>query len=252
MRTLAVACLWLLGLLPAAAAQESFTDADFDFRAKLPVGMRAASDEERAALFKLEPDKARNVPRGEAAGAAVAHTYIWIDDTTPYNRQIFLALSDGLPPFKSPTELKNSQVKEGLSVDVEKLLPQPPNTAYIEGTFLRDVDKLPMRRILLYIPDFGAKRYAIMTLQAFAADWDIVKPDFDEVVANVRMKLTKQDVGRAPIAGGKGGGKGAGKAGGAGRRGPDTNSWSSLPVAGSLLLAAIVIGSLAFGRRKPA
>lgn len=248
MRSFPVACLWLLSLLPAAAAQESFADADFDFRAKLPVGMRAASDEERAALFKLEPDKARNLPRGEAAGAAISHTYIWIDQTTPYNRQVFLALSDGMPPFKSPTELKNSQVKEGLTVDVEKILPQPPNTAYIEGTFQREVDRVPMRRILLYIPDFGAKRYAVMTLQAYAADWDIVKADFDEVVSSVRMKLTKQEVGRTPIAGGQG----AGKGGSAGRRGPDTNSWSSLPVAGSMLVAAIVIGSLAFGRRKPA
>ena len=252
MRALPVACLWLLGLLPAAAAQENFTDADFDFRAKLPVGMRTATDEERAAFFKVEPEKVRNLPRGEAAGAAVTHTYIWVDESTPYNRQIFLALTDGQPPYKNPTELKNTQVKEGLAVEVEKILPQPPNTAYIEGTFLREPDKTPMRRILLYIPDFGAKRYAIMTLQAFAADWDIVKSDFDDTIANVRMKLMKQDVGRAPVAGGKGGGKGAGKTSGAGRRGPDTNSWSSLPVAGSLLLAAIVIGSLAFGRRKPA
>jgi|KBSSwiStaDraftv2_1062776.scaffolds.fasta_scaffold1019075_1 hypothetical protein len=250
MRALPAACLWLLGLIPAAAAQEQFVDADFDFRAQLPVGMRAASDEERAAVFKLEPDKARNLPRGEAAGAAISHSYIWLDQTTPYNRQVSVALSDGLPPFKSPTELKNSQVQQGLSVEVgPNLLQQPQNAVYVEGTFQLGVEKTPMRRILLYIPDFGAKRYAVMTLQAFAADWPIVKPDFDKVVASVRMKLTKQEIGRAPLAGGKG----AGKAGSsAGRRGPDTNSWSSLPVAGSLLLAAVVIGSLAFGRRKPA
>ena len=249
MRALPVACLWLLSLVPAVAAQEGFTDADFDFRAKLPVGMRAASDEERAKILKLEPDKARNLPRGEAAGAAISHSYLWLDPTTPYNRQIFLGLTDGLPPFKNPTELKNEQVKQGLSVDVgPNLLQQPQNAVYIEGTFLREVDKTPMRRILLYIPDFGGKRFAVMTLQAFDADWSIVKPDFDAVVSSVRMKLTKQEVGRAPIAGGKG----AAAGGGATRRGPDTNSWSSLPVAGSLLLAAIVIGSLAFGRRKPA
>ena len=71
MRSLPIACLWLLSLVPAAAAQESFADADFEFRAKLPVGMRAVSDEERAMILKLEPDKARNLPRGEAAGAPI-------------------------------------------------------------------------------------------------------------------------------------------------------------------------------------
>ena len=247
MRALPAASLWLLCLLPAAAAQEAFTDADFDFRVKLPVGMRAATDEERAVLLRLEPDKVRNVSRGEAAGAPVTHSYIWIDETTPYNRTIMLALKDEIPPFKNPTELKNSQVKEGLTIEVEKLLPQPPNTAYVEGTFLREVDKTPMRRILLYIPDFAARRYAVMTMQAFAADWDIVKPDFDALIASLKMKITKLEPGRAPAAAGRGAAPQ-----GAGRVGPDTNAWSSLPVAGSLLLAAVVIGSLVFGRRKPA
>ena len=247
MRALPAASLWLLCLLPAAGAQEAFTDADFDFRVNLPVGMRAATDDERQALLRLEPDKVRNVPRGEAAGAPVSHSYIWIDETTPYNRFIMLALNDGLPPFKNPTELKNSQIKEGVTIAEEKLLPQPPNTAYVEGTFLSGVEKTPMRRILLYIPDFAARRYAVMTMQAFAADWDIVKPDFDALISSLRMKLTKLEPGRAPAAAGRGP-----VPQGAGRMGPDTNAWASLPVAGSLLLAAVVIGSLVFGRRKPA
>ena len=247
MRALPAASLWLLCLLPAAAAQEAFTDADFDFRVKLPVGMRAATDEERAVLLRLEPDQLRNVPRGEAAGAPVTHSYIWIDETTPYNRTVMLALKDETPPFKNPTELKNSQVQQGLTIEVEKLLPQPPNTAYVEGTFLREVDKMPMRRILLYIPDFAARRYAVMTMQAFAADWDIVKPDFDALIASLKLKITKLEPGRAPAAAGRGAAPQ-----GAGRVGPDTNAWSSLPVAGSLLLAAVVIGSLVLGRRKPA
>ena len=249
MRSLPAACLWLLCLLPSAVGQEAFSDPDFDFRMQLPVGMRAATEEERAAMLKFSPEQARNVPRGEAAGAPITHSYIWVDQTTPYNRQISLGLYDGLPPFKSPTELKNSQIKLGLAVEVgPNLLPQPPNTVYIEGTFLGDVDKTLLRRILLYIPDFAAKRYAVMTLQAFAADWDIVKSDFDATVASVRMKLTKQEVGHVP----PGDGKAAGRAGGARREGAPVESWSSLPVAGSLVLAAVVVGSLVLGRRKPA
>jgi hypothetical protein len=248
MRALPAACLWLLCLLPRAVGQEAFSDPDFDFRVKLPVGMRTASDAERAVLLKVTPEEARNVPRSDAAGAKITHSYIWIDETTPYNRQIGLGLYDGPPPFRNPTELKASQSKEGLSIDVEKLLPQPTNAAYIEGTFLREVDKVPLRRILLYVPDFAGRRYAVMTLQAFAADWDIVKPDFDAVVASVRMRITNPDVahGAASEA------RSPGKSGGARRQGADTNAWSSLPVAGSLVLAAVVVGSLVLGRRKPA
>jgi len=241
MRAPAAACLWLLSLVPAAAGQEAFSDPDFGFRAQLPTGMRSATNEERAALLKLDPEKVRNVPRGEAAGAKISHSYLWFDDSTPYNRQIGLGLYDGMPPYQNPTALKNSQAKEGLSIEVAKLLPQLENAAYLEGTFLREVDKTPMRRILLYIPDFAAHRYAIMTMQAYAADWDIVKSDFEATVASVKMKLTK-----APPPGAAGG------VSSAARQGPDTNSWSSLPVTGSLLLAALLVGSLVFGRRSAA
>lgn len=248
MRALPAACLALLCLLPAASGQEAFSDADFDFRMKLPVGMRSATDQEREVLLKLPPDQARNLPRSDAAGAALTHSYIWIDESTPYNRQIVLGLRDGAPPYRNPTELKNAQIKEGLMIEADRLLPPPTSAAYVEGTFLREVDKVPMRRILLYVPDFGGKRYAVMTLQAFAADWDIVKPDFDAVVESVRMRLTSVDAARGAAGEGRQGGKG----GGAKRQGADTNSWSSLPVAGSLVLAAVIVGSLVLGRRKAA
>jgi hypothetical protein len=242
MRPLPAAVLWLSWLLclaPAAVAQlESFSDPDFEFRASLPVGMRAATEAERAALLKLSPDAARNLPRGDAAGAPISHSYIWVDESTPYNRQIGLGLYDGLPPFRNPTELKASQVKSGLTVEVEKLLAQPTNAAYLEGTFLREVDQVPLRRILIYVPDFGGKRYAVMTLQAFAADWEIVRPEFDAVVESMKMKLTPQVVTgakRAP----------------APKRASE-NPWATLEVTGSLLLAAVVVGSLVLGRRKAA
>ena len=245
MRPLPAACLWLLCLPWAALGQEAFHDPDFNFRMELPVGMRSVGDEDRARMLKQPPELARNIARGEAGGDPISHSYVWIDETTPYNRQIGLGLADGVPPFRNPTEVKNAQIRDGLTIEVERLLAQPPNTVYFEGTFLREVDQTPMRRILLYMPDFVAQNHGVLTLQAFAADWAIVKPEFDATVASVRMKRTKAaavpDVGNAP-----------GKPGPTGRFGPDPNAWSSLPVAGSLLLAALVVGSLLLGRRTPA
>ncbi|HZL99900.1 MAG TPA: hypothetical protein VFD43_06580, partial [Planctomycetota bacterium] len=185
------ACLWLLCLLPAALGQEAFSDPDFDFRMQLPVGMRSVGEEDRARVLKQAPEQTRNLPRGEAGGAPISHSYLWIDETTPYNRQIGLGLADGLPPYRNPTELKTAQARDGFTIEVEKLLAAPPNTVYLEGTFLREVDQMPMRKILLYMPDFVAQNYGVLTLQAFAADWEIVKPEFEATVASVRMKRTK-------------------------------------------------------------
>ena len=115
----------LLAVLPAAAQTADFNDADFGFTIKLPAGLTPV-DEAGRALILGGAEQARNVPRAEAGGKTVAHHYYWIDQSSPYNRQIAISLVDGAPadPTK-PDEFLAAMAKEGLNVEKHEVIPPP-------------------------------------------------------------------------------------------------------------------------------
>jgi len=236
----------LAGLAPLAPAQD-FQDPDFGASMTLPVGMREVTAEERARQAGTSVEEVRNIPRGESSTGKVTHVYIWIDEATPYNRQISLHLYDAPPPYRTPEQLKTAHEQEGMVIDFEEMVPPPLNGVRIEGTFLRQPDNVPMRRSVVYVPDLVRERFALLSIQAFAGDWDIVKPELLKVVQSLNLEGIRMGVGstRGPPGAA---GMPAGLANSTGT--PEAASdWGSLEVAGSLLLAAILLGSLILGGR---
>jgi hypothetical protein len=249
MRAFVLTLLVLAGLAPAGRAQDTFEDPDFGASMILPMGMREVSVEERARLAGVTLEEARNVPRGQAPSGKVSHVYVWIDESTPYNRQISLNLYDEQPPFRTQAQLKEAHEQQGMSVDFEEILPPPLNGVRLEGTFLRDPDNVPMRRSVVYVPDLPRQRWALLSIQAFAGDWDIVKPELLRVVQSLKLEGIRMGIpaGRVPPAARPGTRGVAGGPGAAGKQGAD--DWLQLEVVGSLLLAAVLLGGLILGGR---
>jgi hypothetical protein len=276
----AMLALLLAASAPLAAAQEAFSDADFGFNIKLPAGLKPADEAARAALLG-NADAAKNTPRAEAGGA-VQHHYFWTDDTSPYNRQVSIFLIDGVPPWK-PDDFPAEIGKTGLTVETHEAMKPPVAGFRVEGTFLREPDKAPMRKTVLYLPDPLGKHYGLVTLQANASDWNIVKDEILTALSSVRMSRTAppkeaadgahkgakpegaagKPEGAAKAGGkapgqGKGGGKGAGKAAAAPEAAasaapkPEPEShWGDVRVWGSFVLAAAVLAHLVLSGRAP-
>ena len=154
--------------------------------------------------------------------------------------------------FRAPSQLREAHQQQGLLVDYEEIIPPPLNGLRIEGTFRRQPDNLEMRRTVVYVPDMARERFALLSLQAYAADWEIVKPELLEVVQSLRLEGIRMSANmtRTPP-GGQAQGYPAGAAGTASATERSSN-WGQLEVAGSLLLAALLIGSLILsGRATP-
>jgi hypothetical protein len=241
----ALPLLLLTGLSAAGLAQE-FKDPDFGASMTLPVGMREVTAEERAMMTGITVDEARNIPRGESPTGKVTHVYVWIDEGTLYNRQVSLHLYDAPPPFRSPDQLKAAHEQEGMSIDFEEIIPPPLNGVRIEGTFRREPDNVLMRRTVVYVPDLQRERFALLSIQAFDGDWNIVKPELLKVVQTLKLEGIRMGAGGAARRPPGQGMPGVGKAAKAGDAPQD---WGRLEVAGSLVLAAIVLGSLILGGR---
>lgn len=232
-----IAVLWV----PTLAAQEVFSDPDFGITMQIPDGMRRANVEELSRLMRVTPEQAANVPRAEADGKPVHHSFVWLDASSPYNRQISIALGDGEPPFKSPKQLAEAQTVSGLTIEKEEIMPPPVNALRLEGTFLREPDQVPMRRLIVYAPDFAGQRFGILIFQAFAGDWPIVMQDFEKAVQSLRfVRTTPPPTGQAAPAGRPD----------APAAPVDSGDWGSLQVLGSLALAALMLGSLMLGGRS--
>ena len=253
-------------LAPLGAAQEAFADADFGFAMKLPAGLRAVDEQTRAALLGGNEKAAKNTPRAEAGTEPVQHHYFWVDETSPYNRQVSVYLIDGAPPWR-PEAFPEAMAKGGLKVESQESMKPPVAGARVEGTFLREPDKVQLRKTVLYLPDPYGRRYGLVTLQANGADWSIVKDEFHVALESVRMlrepppkdaagKAGKPEAGAARPEGAPGG-KGAGKAakgqpvGPAVADAPEPESrWGDLRVVGSLVLAAAVLAHLLLSGRS--
>jgi hypothetical protein len=171
--------------------------------------------------------------------------------------------------------------KTGLTVEAHESMKPPVAGFRVEGTFLREPDKAQMRKTMLYLPDPLGKHYGLVTLQANASDWNIVKDEFLTALASVRMSRTapSKEAGEAAHKGGKpegaagkpeGAGKAGGKAPGQGKGGgegagkaapleaataapkPEPEShWGEVRVWGSFVLAAAVLAHLLLSGRAP-
>ena len=266
-----ILALLLAVLAPLGAAQEAFTDADFGFAIKLPSGLKPMDEKGRAALLGNE-QAAKNTPRADAGSEPVLHHFFWIDESSPYNRQVSVYLIDGPPPWK-PEAFPAAMSKTGLKVETQEAMRPPVAGARVEGTFLREPDKVELRKTVLYLADPYGKRYGMVTLQANASDWNIVKDEFHAALESVRMTRSappkdaaahagkpegaagKPEGAPGPKAGGKApkGGKGPGKAespqAAAPKPAPESD-WGSLRVVGSLVLAAAVLAHLLLSGRS--
>src|SRR5262245_41182677 len=125
-----ILALLLAALAPLGAAQEVFTDADFGFSMKLPAGLKAMDEKGRAALLGNE-QAAKNTPRADAGTEPVQHHFFWIDEGSPYNRQVSVYLIDGAPPWK-PEAFPEAMAKTGLTVESQEAMKPPVAGARVE------------------------------------------------------------------------------------------------------------------------
>jgi hypothetical protein len=235
-------------------AQDSFSDPDFGFTLTLPAGLHEVTQAERARILGVSEELARNVPRGEIApGQPLAHHYFWVDRSSPYNRQMDVHLFDAVPPYRKAEEVVEAYKKMNVVVDGEPdHMKSPVGGLRIEGTFMNP-QQIQMRKTVLYLPDPLGKRYGIVSMQCYAGDWAIVKPEFLQSLLSVRLPRVQAPAGAGPGADGAGGGRpgAAATRTGAGVPGAPTHpaDWKSLPVAGSLVLAVLLLGHLLLGGR---
>lgn len=245
MRALPLIVLALAALTPPAGAQATVNDTDFDFTMNLPPGLRELTPSERATGFGgLTPDRAANMPRASSPDGSVWHYYMWLDASTPYNRQISIILRDEDPPFTRPDDMFDSIARTGLLIDksASGQMGSPVDGFRVVGTFERQNDQVLIRKMQLYLPDPAGKRYATVSMQAFDSDWLIVAPEFEAAMQSVRFR-------RTPVF--PGGGRGPSSGTTRARRpvSADPGSWASLPVAGSMALAFAMLASLFVGGR---
>jgi len=250
--------LLLAGLPVAASGQQSFSDSDFSFSIDLPEGLVPVDEAGRAKLLG-DAAAARNLPRAEAAGQPVIHRHIWLDQGSPYHRQVEIYLLDAPPPWNplKPADFAEAiGPKQGLTVEAHELLKPPAFGLRVEGTFLREPDKVPMRKVILYLPDVFGKRHGLVMLQAQASDWNIVKDEFAAALASVRMprappppELVEKVRDEGAAGGGPGSRPGAAPAPAAPVEEP--GDWSSLPVLGSFALAVVLLVHLLLSARTP-
>jgi len=248
----------LFALLAAApAAQEAFSDPDFAFTMQVPAGLKAMDDAARARVLG-SPEAARNVPRAEAAGQPLKHAWFWHDATSPYNRQLAIYLVDGPPPCK-PEDFGKLLQGEGLEVVAQESLKAAAGML-VEGTFLREPDQVRMHKYALYVPDLFGKRHAVVTLQAYDADWKIVQPELRKAAESVRMERAPpppevlEQMKQRAAEGGAPGAAGARPVppAGPGSAGPQApGDWGSLEVVGSLVLAGAALAHLLLAGRGP-
>jgi hypothetical protein len=244
MRAFPLIVLVLAALAPAAGAQDTITDTEFGFSMQLPNGMRELTEVERGVALGIPPEQASNPTRASAPEGLVSHYYMWIDETSPYNRQIGIILRDGAPPFTRPDAMFEATARSGLQIDQTASGPMPPpiDGLRVVGDFARPQDGVMIRKTILYLPDFAGEHYATVNLQAYQADWPIVEPEFEAVLNSVRFRRTPMTPGGARP------GPGA-TAGSGGESTSDPGSWGSLPVGGTLILAFALLAHLFMGGR---
>ncbi len=250
--------LLLATLPPAAAGQQAFSDPDFGFSLQVPSGLVPLDEAGRRKILG-DAEAARNVPRADAGGQPVHHRHFWLDQSSPYHRQVVVYLLDVPPPFDpgKPEEFAAAMRKDGMTVVSQERLKPPAFGLRVEGTFLREQDEVPMHRVVVYLPDVFGRRHGIVTLQAQESDWSIVKDEFQATLASMQLVRTPpppEVVESAQKAAAAAGGAAPGRPPGAPASAPpaeDPGDWGSLPVLGSFVLAVAVLAHLLLSARTP-
>ncbi len=244
-----IVLLLLAGLAGASGtlrAQSSFTDPDFGLEVSVPEGLQEVTPAHRALIMNVSEEAARNVPRDEAVdGELFSHHYFWVDGTSPYNRQMDVHVFDGPPPYRNSEELIEAYGKTGMTVEITEAVKPPIGGFRLEGSFKNQAG-VPMRKTVVYVPD--RNKFAMVSLQAYAADWAIVQPELMQAIQSIRLKREAPPAG-APT------NSAAGRDGRA-VRAPSSASvaepidWLSLPITGSLVLAALLLAHMLLGARS--
>lgn len=262
----------------AAGPAVRFAADDFGFGLEVPPGLALLPDAELRRAVGLPPDAPLNVPREQSADGKAIHQYVWIDPRDK-DHVLRLQLQDSLLPFGRPDEFSDflrTQLAPLGPVEVrEQKTVEPP--VYRRHAFTADVlrtlpDGGTLRMLCVYFP-MAKERFGVCYLQSRTERWADLRKGFQAAMASVTFPmdpsnpiLARQDKGvhgprppgeGPPAAAPQPGGAGRGPAapGGAGRTAPaapaSNQTWASLEVTGSLVLALLLLLSLVAGGRRP-
>jgi len=248
MRT--ILCLTLLATV--LNAQESFTDADFEFSFNPPEGLVALEEAELRSFMGLPDAYALNAPLTEDMAVDLVHKYYW-RDTAGLGREIRLDIGyspKGLP-FVRPEDFADAMSAEGdLTIETKEPL-KPPHPGFtLTGTALRP-DGVELRRLVAYFI-LGKDRYAFLTLTSPSSRWDSNLGALSAALDSVAFPPPSEGPGGAAGAAGPGAPKAPqGSQAAPGASGTADDDWSSLEVTGSLVLAVVLMmGLFAGGKRS--
>ncbi len=242
-------CLTLLATI--LNAQESFTDADFEFSFAPPEGLVALDEQQLRSFMGLPDEYELNAPLAEDMPVDLVHKYYW-RDTAGLGREIRLDIGyspKGLP-FVRPEDFADAMVAEGeLTIETREPLKPPTPGFTLTGTASRP-DGVELRRLVAYFI-LGKNRYAFLTLTSPTSRWDANFGALSAALASVTFPPPNDVTGGAAGPGAPGtpkpleGSQAAPSAAGV----PD--DWSSLEVTGSLVLAVVLMmGLFAGGKRS--
>ncbi len=246
--------LFLLLAAPSLKAQETFTDPDFGFSMTPPPGMVSTTPEELVAASGRAIEEFQITSRADSPDGNVSHEFRW-RDTTGRDRNMALLIQDGPYPFTSPDQFKEAvNVRMGVEVDNEQSL-TPPDYKYgmrVEGIRTRS-DGATIRQTDVFFPVAGdSPRFAVLRIDCLDGDWNFLWPEFDATLRSVEVPQPSTQAGGAPrqAGGRRRGGSGNAGGGAAGAGGEAVESWDSLEVTGSLVLAALLLLGLFMGGRS--
>jgi|GEM_PF-2798850 len=256
--------LALLLLAPAVSAlQETFVDEDFGFSMLVPEGMLPVPDEDIRSALSVPDDTPFNLPAAEMPDGKAMHVAFW-SDPTGRNRQMRLVLLDGPLPFTKAEELADATVTEmsqqGRIDIIDQTNLEPPSYKgglMIEVRITAD-DGAEFGNIGAYFV-MGPERYATLSYRAPRDNWSVERPDIMNSLQTVEFTSQRNAQGPSDAGGARqsptaGRPQGPGAPPGQGRRqgqpaSPAAETWSSLEVTGSLVLAVLLVMGLFMGGR---
>jgi hypothetical protein len=238
------AILLLALLAPSVLAQESFSDADYEFSMQIPPGMALTTAEEMAAVTGQPVESFQIVSRADSETGKVVHQYHW-RDATGRGRDIDLKLIDDNFPFGSPDQFEQAiREQAGVDVDTRISLGEPEYNqpgSRMEGTRTNSMGLLLRQMDAVFPIKFDPPRYALIRMHCLEGDWKLFVDEFEAVLKSVKSAAPKPPSG----AGGGPQGRRKGKA----EQGSEER-WDTLEVTGSLALAAMLLMTLFVGGRS--
>jgi hypothetical protein len=262
---LALALLCLAA--PLIGAQETFVDEDFAFSFDVPPGMAQVSDADLKAARGMPPDAPFNVPAADTPDGKTMHMWVWADEEAR-GREVRLVLHDYPLPFTKQEEFADATLnlmKSQGSVDIiDQTALQPPE---YKGGLLLEVritqeDGKEFGNLSAYFI-MGAERYGLLSFRAYRENWAAEKDKIMEAFRTVEFTgaaagqgqpppggMNRPSAPGGPRAGGARPGGPGGRPGAQGQPAAASESWSTLEVAGSIVLALLLLMGLFMGGRS--